>query len=294
MAISSSVKVAVAQVATDLHDLDANLARHRAFIAKAQEAGADLLLFPELSLTGYQVADRAVDLAMEKFDPRLLSLAEAAGEMTVVCGFVEEGYAAQFYNAAAVLRRGRVDFVHRKINLPSYGRMEEDKYFAEGRYVEVFPLATPWSVGLLICADLWNPALVHLAALHGATMMLSPIASANAVVGGDFSNPDGWDVSLRFYAMMYGMPILMANIAGQEGDLHFWGGSRILDPHGQVLAQADGDEEVLLTAELDYDAVRRARFALPTVRDSNLDLIHREVDRLVNRVGVPVGIRRTV
>lgn len=293
MAISSKVKVAVAQVATDLHHIDRNLERHRAFIAKAHAAGADVLLFPELSLTGYQVADHAVDLAMAKDDPRLLDLAEAAGEMTVICGFVEEGYAAQFYNAAAVLRRGRVDFIHRKINLPSYGRMEEDKYFAEGRYVEVFPMESPWTAGLLICADLWNPALVHLSALHGATMLLTPIASANEVVGGDFSNPEGWDTTLRFYAMMYGMPVVMANIAGREGGLHFWGGSRILDPHGQVLAQAEGDEEVLLTAELDYEAVRRQRFALPTVRDSNLDLIHREIDRLVNRVGVPVGIRRT-
>lgn len=292
MAVASRIKIAVAQVATDLHHVARNLARHHDFIARAREAKADLLLFPELSLTGYQVADHAVDLAMSKDDPRLRALAEAAGDMTVICGFVEEGYAAQFYNAAAVLRGGRVDFVHRKINLPSYGRMEEDKYFAEGRYVEVFPLEDPWTAGLLICADLWNPALVHLSALHGATLLLSPIASANEVVGGDFSNPDGWDVTLRFYAMMYGMPVAMANIAGREGGLHFWGGSRILDPHGRVLAQAEGDEEVLLTADLDYDAVRRQRFALPTVRDSNLDLIHREVDRLVNRVGVPVAFRR--
>jgi len=294
MAVTSRIKVAVAQVATDLNHVARNMERHRAFIEDAKAAGATLLMFPELSLTGYQVADHAVDVAMAKDDPRLLSLAEAAGEMTVIVGFVEEGYAAQFYNAAAVLRRGRVDFIHRKINLPSYGRMEEDKYFAEGRYVEVFTLERPWDASLLICADLWNPGLVHLAALHGATLMLSPIASANEVVGGDFSNPEGWDVTLKFYAMMYGMPVVMANIAGREGGLHFWGGSRILDPHGSPLAQAEGDEEVLLTAELDYDAVRRARFALPTVRDSNLDLIHREVDRLVNRVGVPVGVRRTV
>ncbi len=293
MAIVSQLKVGVAQVPTDLHDVASNAERHRHYIAEAKAAGVELLMFPELSLTGYQVADQAVDVAMTKYDPTLLSLAEAAGEMTVVVGFVEEGYAAQFYNASAVLRRGRVDFVHRKINLPSYGRMEEDKYFAEGRYVEVFPFDDAWSAGLLVCADIWNPALVHLAALHGATFLLSPVASAVEAVGGEFSNPDGWDTALRFYAMMYGMPVVMANICGREGGLHFWGGSRILDPHGRPLAQAD-EEEGLITATLDYDAVRRARFALPTVRDSNLDLIHREVDRLVNRVGVPVGIRRTV
>ncbi|MFP3345508.1 NAD+ synthetase, partial [Halomonas sp. SIMBA_159] len=80
-------------------------------------------------------------------------------------------------------------------------RMEEDKYFAEGRYVEVFPFDAAWSAGLLVCADIWNPALVHLAALQGATVLLSPVASAVEAVGGEFSNPEGWDTALRFYAM---------------------------------------------------------------------------------------------
>lgn len=291
MAVSSTLKIGVAQISAELHDLPANLDKHRAYIAQAREQGVELLLFPELSLTGYQVGLKAVDLAMEKHDPHLLALAEEAGEMTVAVGFVEEGFAAQFYNSCALLRRGRLDFIHRKINLATYNDLEEDKYFAEGRYVEVAPLEVPWTAGITICADMWNPGLVHMAALHGATVLLGPVASGLDVMGEQFSNPEGWAMTVKFYASVYGMPVVMANHCGTEANVRFWGGSRIVDPFGQVLAEAD-DTEQLIVADLDYNDVRRARFQLPTVRDSNLDLMAREVDRLVNRVGVPVGLRR--
>src|SRR3546814_2340058 len=95
--------------------------------------------------------------------------------------------------------------------------MDEGKVFAGGRYVETFRVTGPWYAGVLICADLWNPALVHLAMLHGASVLLAPVNSAVGAVGGEFSNPEGWDLVLRFYAMMYGLPILMANRYGYEG-----------------------------------------------------------------------------
>ena len=90
--------------------------------------------------------------------------------------------------------------------------------------------------------------------------------------------------------MIYGMPILMANRVGSEHGARFWGGSRIVDPYGKVLAEAD-DGECLLQATLDYHDLRHARFQLPTVRDSNLNLVRREIERLANQVGVPTFMR---
>ncbi len=282
--------VGVAQIAGTLGDLHANLAGHVEAIRAAQARGVELLVFAELSLTGYQVGARVLDLAMARDDAFLLQLSRQAPEMTLVVGFVEEGPAAQFYNSAAVLRDGRCLFVHRKLNLATYGELEEDKYFAEGRYVDVVAHVPPWQLAVLVCADGWNPGLVHLAALYGATVLAMPVASGDGVLGADFSNPDGWALACRFYALLYGMPVVMANHAGVEGAVRFWGGSRIVDPFGREVAVA-GDGEELIVAEIDYGAVRRARFQLPTVRDSNLDLIHREIERLANRIGVPRGIR---
>lgn len=284
------LKVGVAQFASTIGDVGANIGMHLDWIARAQAAGVQYLVLPELSLTGHHGCETLLDVAMPRTDPRLLRLAEAAGDMAVTVGFIEEGPAAQFYNSCAILRAGRLVFLHRKINIPSYGKLDEAKHYAAGRFVETCPLGGNWMAGLLICADLWNPALTHLAFLHGATLLTCPVSSGIEAVGADFDNPGGWALTLRFYAMMYGAPVIMANRTGTERDLTFWGGSRILDPSGRELAVADSGEG-LITADLDYDQVRRARYLLPTVRDSNIALIHDETARLLDRLGIPDMIR---
>ena len=286
-----ALEVAVAQVRCDLGDVSSNAARHAARIREARDAGVRLLLFPELSLTGYRLGTGILDVAMSRDDPVVEELASVAPDMTVALGIVEEGPAAQLYNTCLVLHGGRVAHLHRKLNLPNYGNLEEGKLFAAGNYVETFATDGPWRQSVLICADLWNPSLVHLAMLHGATMLLAPVNSALEAVGAGFSNPDSWRLAIRFYAMMYGMPILMANRVGEEAGASFWGGSCIVDPYGEVLADA-GEHEGLARARVDFDDVRRARFRLPTVRDSNASLVHRELGRLVEHVGVPSFVRK--
>ncbi len=290
MADTGSLRVGVAQIDCDLGDVEANLRRHVRCIGEAAEAGVELLLFPELSLTGYRLGEGVVDVSRSRDDPVIAELAAVAPQMTVVFGMVEEGPAAQLYNAALVVHGGKLVFLHRKLNLPTYGDLEEGKLFAGGNYVETFSTDKPWRHGVLICADLWNPSLVHLAMLHGATLLLAPVNSALGAVGGDFSNPDGWHLAIRFYAMMYGMPIVMANRVGSEDGAHFWGGSCIVDPYGHILAEAQEDE-ALIVATLDFEAVRRARFRLPTVRDSNISLVHREMGRLIDHLAVPTFVR---
>lgn len=281
MTDAACLRAAVAQTEGRCGDVDYNLDLHLTLIAQARAQQADVLLFPELSLTGYSLGDTALSLARRTDHAVIQELAAAAQNIDVVFGFVEEAPGAQLHNVMAVARDGVVRFVHRKVNLPTYGRLEEGKLYAAGRHVDTCPLRGPWNAGLLICADLWNPALVHLAMLQGTTVLLAPISSALGVVGGGFSNPQGWDLATRFYAMMYGTPILMANRLGMENDTRFWGGSRILGPQGQVLAEAPEGKSGLAWADLHYDAVRQARFHLPTIRDSNAELNLRELQRIL-------------
>lgn len=227
---------------------------------------------------------------MRRDDARLQRLADAAGDMVVVVGLIEEGPAAQFYNAAALLHHGRLAYLHRKVNVPYYGKLEERKHYASGRFVDVHRIDRDWTAGLLICADAWNPALTHLAFLHGASLLLCPISSAVEAVGAEFDNPGGWATTVRFYAMLYGAPVVMVNRVGVEHDMTFWGGSRIVDAYGHELAVAGEDAE-LITATVDFDDVRRARQLLPTVRDSNISLVHRETGRLIDKLGVPEFVR---
>ncbi len=287
----TALKVAAAQLESHLGDLDVNLEHHLEVIAEARRAGVEVLLFPEMSLTGHGAGGEVLRLSIERGDPRLQRIAEASGDMVTIVGIMEEGPAAQFYNTAIALAHGRQVFLHRKINLATYGRLEDGKHFAQGRYVDTWELGGPWRASVMICADLWNPGLVNLVALHGCTVLFTPISSAVEAVGEEFDNPAGWHLNVRFYGMTYGMPLVMANRVGREGDLRFWGGSCVVDPFGRMLAQAAGDEETLVVADIDYEAVRRARYLLPTVRDSNLGLVLRESQRLDGLIGVPTSVR---
>ena len=282
--------VAAAQIPTVPEDIAANLETHLDYIAQARARGCDLVVFPELSLTGYTLSDESFRLARSRHSKVVRQIAEASRDITTQFGFIEEGPAAQFYNATLAVRDGEIRHLHRKVNLPSYGNLDENKHFATGRFMETARLDETWRYAIVICADAWNPALVHLAAMNGATLLSVPISSSIDAVEGEFSNPDGWDLAVRFYAMMYGMPVVMTNRVGTEGNHRFWGGSAVIDAHGRTLTRAD-DQQELLTAELDYNQVREARFHLPTVRDSNFALIQREVNRLSEVLGVPDSVR---
>lgn len=285
------LRVGVAQIDAAPYEIERNVEKHFRDIERARKEDVELLVFPELSLCGYPVGLRAPQIAIHRDNRLLHELAEASGPMRTIVGFIEDGYAAQLHNACAILQDGKVQFIHRKLNLTSYGNLDEKKHYASGRYVETFPLGGPWVGSILICADMWNPALVHIAALHGATILISPVASSLNALSGGFSNPLGWESVIHFYSMIYGLPAVMANFCGgHKPDDRFWGGSRIADAYGNLLARA-GEEEEVIIADLEYAHIRDARYRLPTVRDSNLDLIRREITRLSNRIGVPTDVR---
>lgn len=288
--MKGQLRVGIAQTAPRLNDLAANVERHLALMAEARAQGVQVLVFPELSLTGYLLETAVPEIARRMDDEIVMTLARASQNMLTVFGLAEEGDGAQFYNTALAVLDGRVQFRHRKIYLPTYGSLAEGKYFAAGNRVETFSLTAnneKWETSLLICADVWNPPLPHLAACRGAALLLVPANSAIEAVGGDFDNPQAWDVILRYLALTYGLPVVMVNRVGREGNLRFWGGSRIVDPFGEVVVQM-GEEEGLVTAVLDYDQVRQARFQLPTIRDTNLPLVAREYRRLDDENG---GVR---
>jgi N-carbamoylputrescine amidase len=266
------LRVGAAQLDTVLGEVDANLDRHLAHIEQAGDQGIELLVFPELSLTGYGLGSRVMQVAMPLEDPRLTRLALACGDMQTVVGFVEEASPGEYYNALAILQGGDIVAVHRKLNLPTYGGLEEGKWFTHGSRLTHTPVRPGWSATQLICADLWNPALVHAALLPRPTVLCAPINSASGIVSDAFSNEQNWALNLRFYAMTYGTPVIMANRHGPEGDHRFWGGSRILDPRGECLARAE-DGEGLITAELSRTAIAQARFELPTHRDADTPLV---------------------
>lgn len=277
--MTTLLQVAAAQIESVLGDVDANVRKHLDAIAAARTAGVDALVFPELSLTGHSSGRDAARLAIDAAHAHVAALGHASGPMLAVFGAIERR-GADYYNAAFAVRDNAVVHVHRKVNLATYGKLDDGLHFAAGERIATFDFAAGWRIATMICADTWNPPLVHLAAVQEATLMVVAASSALEAVGGDFDNPSGWDTNLRFHALTYGMPIVMANRVGREGDLTFWGGSRIVDPFGQTVAIAPDAGEALVRGSIDIADVRRARALLPTVRDANLPLLRRELERV--------------
>ena len=152
----AELRVALAQIAPLLGDRTRNLDKHFEQIEAAKREGADLVVFPELSLTGYFLRDMVPEVALARSSLEIAQLIEAAGSLSLVAGFVEEAGGHQFHNAAFYAEAGRLLHVHRKVYLPTYGLFEEQRYFSPGRRFQAFAASRLGRVGMLICEDLWH------------------------------------------------------------------------------------------------------------------------------------------
>ena len=175
-----TLRIALAQLAPRLGELEANLERHRGILRAARRDGADLVVFPELGLTGYLLQDLAAEVAMRLDDPRLAELAgETAGGMSAIVSFVEESGDHRLFIAAALLEDGKIRHVHRKVFLPTYGQFDERRFFAAGDTIRATPsgLGGGMGVGVAVCEDFWHLGTPLLLALDGAQVLVNVSSS---------------------------------------------------------------------------------------------------------------------
>jgi len=279
------LRIALAQLAPRLGELEANLVRHRETIAAARSAGAALVVFPELGLTGYLVQDLAAEVAMRRDDPRLLGLAADAADLSAVVSFVEESDDHRLYVAVALLEGGAVRHVHRKLFLPTYGLFDERRFFAAGDAVRAVPSRLGVALGLSICEDFWHVAVPNLLALDGAQILInvssSPgrdLAATNEVGLGTATS---WRGIMRTYAQLTTSFVVFCNRVGVDESITFWGGSEVIAPSGRPIFSAPLWDEGLFTVDVDLADIRRERIALPVLRDERPELVVRELDRIV-------------
>ena len=284
--------LALAQIAPVLGDLAQNLALHEVKIAESKAAGADLVIFPELSLTGYQLQDLAPEVAMRRTDPRLQSLAKlTSGGPSAVVSFVESTDDHRLFAAAALLEAGEVRHVARKCYLPTYGLFDERRFLAAGDAIRATRAALGGSaagdvgIGIGVCEDFWHPTFPAILAQDGAELLINvaagPARGASVDADQGLGSAASWGTLLRATAALTTSYVAFTNRVGVDESLIFWGGSRVIGPDGVVIAEAPLFEEALLLAEIDLDEVARARSALPLLRDERLELTRREFDRII-------------
>src|SRR5215204_7604268 len=233
------MRVALAQIDSILGDKEENLRKAKGVVAEAKSRGADLTVFPELSLAGYALEELDDDLAIEAQSETIGSLAEAAGEMSVVVGFCEEGQRFQNYNSAAYLEGGALHHLHRKLYLPNYRIYEERKHYNPGQSMRAFDTSLG-RMAMLICNDAWQPFLPFIAVQDGAQVLIIPANSGLYPYPELLDTKEYWRDITRFYARMLESYVVFVNRVGEEGDLTFLGYSHVVDPWGRVVAEGPG------------------------------------------------------
>lgn len=278
------LRLAVLQTAPVLGDVDANV---RGLSAAAVDA--DLIVTPELSLTGYDLRDAVHDVALpiEPGAPPPASLAELTGDgrPAILAGLVERGRDDVPYNTAVLLAAGIVAHVHRKIYLPTYGLFDEGRWFGRGRRVEPYVL-DGWHIGVLVCEDFWHPSLVYLAALAGVDVLIVPAAApGRGVLEGEpdgplFASALAWYELAKVSARTHGIFVILANRVGVEDGVAFAGGSMVVGPDGSVLAAAPDDGPARIDAILDPAEIARARRPYAHIRDEDPRILVEGLARL--------------
>jgi predicted amidohydrolase len=280
----SHLTLALAQVNTRLGDVDANLEKHLALIDEARRQQAELVLFPELSLTGYVLQDLAPSVARRPCadDPTFRPLLQASRDLDLLVGFVEAERRHRFYIASAYLSRGEVVHVHRKVYLPTYGLFDEGRFFAWGDHVRAFD-APFGRCGILICEDFWHASPPYLLWLDGADILLFVSASPGRGLNSEPRLESArWVEQInQAYASLFTCFVAHANRVGFEDGLNFWGGSTVFDPDGALLAHAPYHREALTTVSLDLEQLHRTRARLPLLRDERTALVFREMGRIL-------------
>ena len=279
------VKIGLAQITPKLGDVEANLALHLQQIEKAADQGVELLIFPELSLTGYRLRDLTFSVALKPTpqDRVFGRLLEASRDLDLVVGFVEADKRQKFHIAAAYLSGGELVYLHRKVYLPTYGMFDESRYFAWGNSLQSFDTRFG-RVGILICEDFWHVSPPYLLWLDGADILILTSASPGRGVATEQKIGSAkWVEHInQAYASIFTNFIVHCNRTGFEDGVNFWGGSTVFDPEGVLIAQGPYYEEALVTARLDLNQIRRTRTRLPLLRDERVALTIREMERIVD------------
>ena len=263
-----AIKIALAQIASKIADKKANLEKILEFIEIAAGNKADIVVFPELALTGYVAKDLFYETAEPVPGPSTELIAEQARKygIDVVFGMAEESIENPgiLYNTSIfIYKDGRIE-KYRKIYLPDYNMFEEGRYFRPGATPKV--VKTRYGkIGLAICFDIFFPELIRYLALRGAHTIIVISASP--------------DISKRFFetftlsrALENTVNMVYVNTVGNYEGFGFWGGSHIVTSRGKVIAAAKYYEEDIVYGTIDLDDWRASRRSRPILKHFRTDI----------------------
>ena len=266
--MKNKIKLALAQISSKRESKSENLRKIEKLTLEAKEQGADLIIFPEMSLTGYVVLDQVYELA-ETIPGPSIEKVEALAKRTgthIIFGMPElsEKTQAIVFNTAVFVGPQGLIGKYRKMYLPTHSVFEEKRYFRSGYEASAFKTDIG-NIGLSICYDIFFPEVYRLTRLKGAQLIVC-ISASPAVRRGYF------EILTSARALENTAFLAYVNLAGVEDGLQFWGGSRLVCPTGDVVAKAKFDEEDFVICDIDFRDLRTAETFIPTLRDLRPEL----------------------
>lgn len=261
-------KIALAQIRCKPGDKKGNLAKIEQAAKKTAKQGADLLVLPEMSLTGYVVRDQIYELA-ERIPGSSTNLAEKISRETgvhLIFGMPELSPKAQatIHNTAVLVSPKGLVGKYQKMYLPTHSMFEEKRYFRPGYRTSVFDTELG-KIGLVICYDIYFPEVTRLIRLEGAQLIVC--ISASPAVRQSFFETLTCARAIENTAFL-----AFVNLTGVEDGLQYWGGSRLIAPNGRVLVQAKYDEEDFTIGEVDYADIKSIEAFVPAMKDLRPEL----------------------
>lgn len=276
----SDFTAVLAQIKPKLGCVADNLALIEGHVRQAIADKAELIIFPELALTGYFLKDLVPEVALRLDAPELQRLVELSREISIAVGFVEVTDDYRFFNAALYLEDGAIKHLHRKVYLPTYGLFDEQRYLARGERFRAFDTKFG-RMGMLICEDMWHLSSSYILAMDGAATLLCLSSSpARGIEGETLGSATAWQSLTTTTAMFLNCRVLYCNRVGYEDGVNFWGGSEYISPAGESLVRAELMVEDSVTAKIDEGALRRERIFSPMLRDENLFVTMQELRRI--------------
>jgi predicted amidohydrolase len=261
-------KLALAQINCRQANKNANLEKIEETVTKAKKQGAALVIFPELSLTGYVIRDQLYEMAETIPGPSTDTITNLAKKTKayIIFGMPElsEKTQATIFNTAVLIGPQGVIGKYHKIYLPTHSVFEEKRYFRPGYQAATFDTALG-KIGLIICYDIFFPEVCRLTRLKGAQLIVC--ISASPAVRRAF-----FETLTTARAMENTAFLAYVNLVGVEDGLQFWGGSRLIGPQGRILAKAKYDEEDMVIGEVDYSDLRSVEPFVPALRDLRPEL----------------------
>ena len=278
----SVMKVRAIQFSPALGNIEKNMEFHTAKITQAIRDGRELIVFPELSISGYHLKDIASDIALKKDGRQWREFEKLSKKIDIIIGAPLEEDAGIIYNTALYFSKGKWRHTHRKVQLPNYGMFEERMIFKPGDEFRTFKIGT-MTTGILICREILFPMLAYLYFIQKTDLLIGISNSPQRGIGKDgISSFQLWENMGYVFSQFYQQNYLFVNRVGFEDGIGFGGGSFFARAGQGICQKAKVVDEDVLDAEIRPADVRRARLSSNYLRDEQPQLVLKELQRILH------------